>query len=109
MRHLIIGLIAGLGLTWTGSVIAGPHHHHHRHWHHPNFHRPPMIIYRDNWIAPAIGGVILGAAIAEANRRVIIEQQPVIVQNPTVVECTEWKEIMHPDGQIVRERTCTQR
>ena len=34
----------------------------------------------------------------------IVQQVP---QSP-VVHCTEWKEILQPNGTIVQERTCNQ-
>ena len=60
-----------------------------------------------NWVAPLIIGGIAGAVIARESQPVIVQQpQPVFVQRQTV--CTEWKEIQQPDGQIYRERTCSQ-
>jgi hypothetical protein len=80
-------------------------HHGHRHWNHHRHH--PIIVHRhhDNWVAPLVGGVILGAVIADANARdkekVIVQSQPVTPRN-----CTEWKEVMTDDGKIYRERIC---
>ena len=82
-------------------------------WHH-NHHRGPQVVYRDsNWIAPLIIGGIVGSVIANQQQSVIVQQQPVYVQpQPVIVQrqtvCTEWKEIQTPDGQIYRERSCTQ-
>ena len=82
-------------------------------WHHG--YRGPTVIYRDsNWVAPLILGGIAGAVIANQNQpSVIVQQPPVYVQpQPVYVQrqpvCTEWKEIQQPDGQIYRERSCTQ-
>jgi len=66
-----------------------------------------------NWMAPLIIGGIAGAVIARESQPVIVQQQPVYVQPQSVYVqrqpvCTEWKEIQQPDGQIYRERTCTQ-
>jgi hypothetical protein len=83
-------------------------------WHH-NHHRGPQVVYRDsNWIAPLIIGGIVGSVIANNNQQpVIVQQQPIYVQPQSVIVqrqtvCTEWKEIQQPDGQVYRERTCTQ-
>jgi len=105
MKYLISLLIA-LGIS-TPALADGRHHyrhtykaqHHHRHG--------PVIVHRDNWIAPLVGGVILGAVIADANSKK--EEKPVVVvQQPTtitkVVVCTEWKEIVTSDGQLYKER-----
>jgi len=82
-------------------------------WHHD--YRGPRVVYRDsNWVAPLIIGGIAGAVIANQNQQpVIVQQQPVYVQpQPVIVQrqtvCTEWKEIQTPDGQIYRERACSQ-
>jgi len=82
-------------------------------WHHHGY-RGPTVIYRDsNWVAPLILGGIAGAVIANQQQSVIVQQPPVYVQpQPVFVQrqtvCTEWKEIQYPDGQIYRERTCSQ-
>ena len=83
-------------------------------WHHHHGHHGPRVIYRDNWVAPLILGGIAGAVIANQSQpSVVVQQPPVVVQQPPVyvqrqAVCTEWKEIQNPDGQIYRERTCTQ-
>jgi hypothetical protein len=83
-----------------------------QHWHgHGGYYRGPAVVYRDNWVAPLILGGVVGAAIAN---RPTTQTETVIVQQPQTVfvqrqpVCTEWKEIQMPDGQIYRERTCTQ-
>lgn len=79
--------------------------HGHRHWNHHRHH--PIIVHRhhDNWVAPLVGGVILGAVIADANAK---DKEKIIIQSQTVIprNCTEWKEVMTEDGKIYRERTC---
>jgi hypothetical protein len=93
-------LIAILLLSST-SAFAQYHGHwrgpHSGYWHPSN-----------GWVVPAIiGGVITYEITKNQNPPVIIQQQPVIIQQPQQT-CTEWKEIQYPDGKIYRERTCTQ-
>ena len=100
--------VLAIVLLTLASVPALAQHWHHGHRHHGH---GPSVIYRDsNWIAPLIIGGVVGAAIANrpAQTETVIVQQPqtVVIQRQPV--CTEWKEIQHPDGQIYRERTCTQ-
>lgn len=86
-------------------------------WHHG--HRPNGYYggYYGNggWVAPLIIGGVVGAAIANRQQEtVVVQQPPVYIQQPQSViiqrqpVCTEWKEIQTPDGQIYRERSCTQ-
>lgn len=83
-----------------------------QHWRHHGHHGHSVYYGGTNWVAPLIIGGVVGAAIANrptaTTETVIVQQQPqtVIVQRQPV--CTEWKEIQNPDGQIYRERTCTQ-
>ena len=101
MKKLLIVLL----LTASATAFA-QHNHHWRHYGHR--HAGPGFGY---WVAPLVIGGVVGAAIARENQQsqppVIVQQpQSVIVQRQTV--CTEWKEIQNSDGQIYRERTCTQ-
>jgi len=95
-------LILVLALLATAPVFAQHRHHGHHHGH------------RGWGWGPVVGGAILGAVVYDIyNRPVVVQQQPVIVQNPPVVyqpqpNCGPWKEIQSPDGNIYRERTCTQ-
>ena len=81
-------------------------------WHHHGGHYRGGYYGGGNWMAPLIIGGIAGAVIARESQPVIVQQQPVYVQPPVYVQrqpiCTEWKEIQNADGQIYRERTCTQ-
>lgn len=86
--------------------VVVQHVHHRSHWnhhrHHIHRHHGPVIIHRhhDNWVAPLVGGVIIGAIIADANAK---EKEEQIVKDKV---CTEWKEIITEDGKIYKERTC---
>jgi hypothetical protein len=78
----------------------------------------------NNWVAPLIIGGIAGALITREAQQpppVIVQQPQVIVQQPPVIVqqqpqmmfqreqiCSEWREIMTPDGRIYRERSCYQ-
>jgi len=94
MKKIILSMLL---IVVAGTASAQWRHHGHG----------PTVIYRDsNWAAPLILGGIVGAVIANQQQSVIVQQPPVYVQRQTV--CTEWKEIQYPDGQVYRERTCTQ-
>jgi hypothetical protein len=100
-------ILIALSLFAVVGTASAQWHHHHRPYY------GPTVVYRDNWVAPLILGGIAGAVIARESQPVIVQQQPVYVQpQPVYVQrqpvCTEWKEIQQPDGQIYRERTCTQ-
>jgi hypothetical protein len=105
MKKLLIISMLSLGL------VAPAFAQHYGHWRH---HGHPTVIYRDNnWVAPLILGGIAGAVIANQTQpSVVVQQPPMVIQQPVYVQrqpvCTEWKEIQQPDGQIYRERTCTQ-
>lgn len=99
-------LLAVLFLTVAAVPAMAQHYHGHGHY----WHRGPG----GGWVAPLIIGGVVGAAIANRpTETVVVQQPPVVLQNPPVyvqrqTVCTEWKEIQNPDGQIYRERTCTQ-
>ena len=65
------------------------------------------------WMVPTIIG---GAIVYEvARQQPVIIQQPVVVQpqQPVIVQppnpnCSPWTETQNPDGTITRTRTCTQ-
>jgi hypothetical protein len=100
MKKILIALSL---LAVTGTAMA-QHYHGHGFRHHG-----PRVIYRDNWIAPAVGALIIGAAINEAHNRQV--QSQVIIQNPPTPlgqVCTPWTETQNSDGTITRTRTCNQ-
>ena len=100
MKKILLALSL---LAVTGSAMA-QHYHGHGFRHHG-----PRVIYRDNWIAPAVGALIIGATINEAHNRQV--QSQVIIQNPPTPlgqVCTPWTETQNSDGTITRTRTCNQ-
>jgi hypothetical protein len=100
MKKILVALSL---LALTGTAMA-QHYHGHGFRHHGH-HRGPGVGW---WVAP----VVVGAIGYELGRQqVIVQQQPVVIQQqnvPSSITCTEWKEIQGPDGKIYRERTCTQ-
>lgn len=54
------------------------------------------------WVVPAIIG---GAIVYQATRPVVVQQPPIMVQQPQL-NCSPWTEIQNPDGSITRTRTC---
>ena len=101
MKKILVALSL---LAVTGTAMAQHHGHGFRHHgHHYGHHRGMGW-----WVAP----VVVGAIGYELGRQqVIVQQQPVVIQQqnvPPSITCTEWKEIQGPDGKIYRERTCTQ-
>ena len=100
MKKILVALSL---LALTGTAMAQYHGHGLRHG--GGHYRGPGIGW---WVAP----VVVGAIGYELGRQqVIVQQQPVVIQQQTMpanVTCTEWKEIQGPDGKIYRERTCTQ-
>jgi len=99
MKKILVALSL---LVLTGTAMAQYHGHGFRHHGH---HRGPSMGW---WVAP----VVVGAISYELGRQqVIVQQQPIVIQQQTVppsITCTEWKEIQGFDGKIYRERTCTQ-
>lgn len=98
MKNILLSLLL---MAFSAPAFAGPAHHH-RHHHHGYHH------HAGRWIAPVIVGGIVGYALAQPSvaqpAPVIVQQQPVYIQE--TVNCTEWKEIMLPNGTIARERYC---
>ena len=99
MKKLLLSLLL---MVFSAPVFAGPHHHRHHGHHHWNHAHP------GKWIAPVIIGGVVGYALAQPSvaqpAPVIVQQQPVYIQEN--VNCTEWKEVVQPNGTIVRERYC---
>ena len=111
-----------IAVASTALIATQAMAQHHGYGHRP--HHGPRIQHHHSgggWIAPLIGGVIVGSIIADANARkeketVIVQDQPVIIrqQSPVYVQqapqtvCTAWKEILSSDGSVYRERTCYQ-
>jgi hypothetical protein len=63
-----------------------------------------------NWVAPVIIGSAIGYGIGRYyNPPVVVQQSPVYVETQPTYNCTEWHEVIQPDGRITRERTCYQR
>ena len=100
MKKLIISIIA---MCIMAPSFAQHHRHyghrpihHHRHWH-PHY----------GWVVPAIIG---GAVVYSVTRPdpVIVQQPPVIVQDPQQQNCSPWTETQNSDGTITRTRTCAQ-
>lgn len=99
MKNILLSLLL---MVFSAPAFAGPaHHHRHHHGYHHHAHA-------GRWIAPVIIGGVVGYALAQPSvaqpAPVIVQQQPVIIQEAT--NCTEWKEVMQPNGIIVRERYC---
>ena len=101
MKKILVALSL---VALTGTAMA--QHYHGNGFRHPGHghHRGPNMGW---WVAP----VVVGAISYELGRQqVIVQPQPVIVQQQTVQTqtCTDWKEVHTSDGKIYRERTCTQ-
>ena len=93
-------VLLALSLVLSVPAFAQLHHHHY----HGGYH--------GGWVSPMVGGII-GYEIARSQQPYFVQQQPVIIQNPSVIyqtkeNCTAWIETQHADGTITRTRTCTQ-
>ena len=65
MKKILLGFVIALFATTTYAQHRHHHHHHHHRGHH-------------NWVAPMIGGIVVGALIAN-------QTQPVVIQPPVYV------------------------
>lgn len=101
MKKILLALSL---LSIAGSSMAQYYHGHGLRHH--GHHNSPRIIYRDNWVAPAIGAIVIGAALNEVYHR--NQQTQVVIQNsvPPGQMCTPWTETQSSDGTITRTRTC---
>ena len=77
MKKIIVTVLTGLLVT---AAVAQPMHNHR--YYGPSVPNGPVIrYYNNNWVAPVVGGVILGAVIARS-----IDNQPSIIVQPSVVQ-----------------------
>lgn len=85
------------------------HRPYYNHGHHNYYAPAPVYIdRRGDWVAPLVGGVILGTVINNAVDRVDrIERIERVERVETT--CSEWREVMQQNGTITRERTCWNR
>jgi hypothetical protein len=104
MKNILLSLLL---MVFSAPAFAGPaHHHRHHHGYHHGNHWNHS--HAGRWIAPVIIGGAIGYALAQPT---IVQPAPMIVQQPlqpteTYLNCTEWKEVMQPNGTIIRERYC---
>ena len=101
MKKLIVASLIGLTAFGAQAHDFG----HHGYWR-------PHNGGGWGWVAPAVvGGVIVYEAtrppvyVAPPPPPVVVQQVPVYTP---VTTCSEWREVVQPDGRIVRERTCYQ-
>lgn len=121
MKLIITIILTFLSLSASAQYIDcrhGVNHRHpacsggHYHYNHNHQHRhipPPVVVYKErDWVAPVIGGLVLGAVITEAARS-RNNEPTVTIETRQEQSCTEWRHVVQSDGTIVRERTCYNR
>ena len=96
-------IIAIVALLLSTSVIANPYHHGHGHRYHGGG-------GSGKWVAPLIGGVLLGAIISDARANQQASQPPVVVQQfpiyqPNTFNCLV--QVYDPITRTVRNEVMT--
>lgn len=91
MKYVLATLLA---LSLTAPAVAGPRHHDYYRSHNHHNHKGS-----GKWVAPLIGGVVLGAIIADAKSK---EREVVVVKQKcepiTIIVQDQW-------GQVIERRT----
>ena len=100
LAALVSLVIATPAVAHQIHINGHRHFHGHSHLHHIHRHAPIIVHRHNDWVAPLVGGVIIGAVIADAQAK---EKEEQTIKK---VVCTEWKEIITEDGKIYKERTC---
>ena len=96
-------IIAIVVLLLSTSVFANPYHHGHGHRYHGGG-------GSGKWVAPLIGGVLLGAIISDARANQQASQPPVVVQQfpiyqPNTFNCLV--QVYDPITRTVRNEVMT--
>jgi len=91
MKKLILALSL---LAVVGSANAQWHHH-------GGYYRGGGYYSGGNWVAPLIIGGVIGYEINRANQQVVVQQPPVIIQQPQPYVQTpplgyHWEEMIDP-------------
>lgn len=93
MKYVLATLLA---LSLTAPAVAGPRHHDYYRSHNHHNHKGS-----GKWVAPLIGGVVLGAIIADANAKQK-EREVVVVKQKcepiTIIVQDQW-------GRTIERRT----
>ncbi len=91
MKYVLATLLA---LSLTAPAVAGPRHHDYYRSHNHHNHKGS-----GKWVAPLIGGVVLGAIIADAKAK---EREVVVVKQKcepiTIIVQDQW-------GRTIERRT----